>query len=141
MNKNRNIISEIQTLLNDKGVNNAITCTLNTMKSLRIQDRVIGVKKNENCKFTNRQVLDVLLMFPFFNVKNALSYEVSVLHDQFTCDKDMFYRFVNDERVNWRGISYSVFKQLYSKLSVKTMRKPEPKCLIIDDTDLQKTGF
>ena len=51
MNKNRNIISEIQTLLNDKGVNNAITCTLNTMKSLRIQDRVIGVKKNENCKF------------------------------------------------------------------------------------------
>ena len=140
MNKNRNIISEIQTLLNDKGVNNAITCTLNTMKSLRIQDRVIGVKKNENCKFTNRQVLDVLLMFPFFNVKNALSYEVSVLHDQFTCDKDMFYRFVNDERVNWRGISYSVFKQLYSKLSVKTMRKPEPKCLIIDDTDIQKTG-
>lgn len=55
--------------------------------------------------------------------------------------RDMFYRFMNDGNVDWRRIIYSVFRQLYSRVSRKTRVKSCVRCAIIDDTDLPKTGF
>lgn len=111
------------------------------MNSIRIQSKVIGSVKNPNCKFTCLQVLQLLVLFPFFSVKNAANYSSSALCKLFTCDKDMFYRFMNDGNVNWRCIIYSVFRQLYSRVSRKTTAKSDVKCVIIDDTDPPKTGF
>ena len=111
------------------------------MNSIRIQSKVIGSVKNPNCKFTSLQVLQLLVLFPFFSVKNAANYSSSALSKLFACHKDMFYRFMNDGNVNWRRIIYSVFRQLYSRVSRKTTSKSDVKCVIIDDTDLPKTGF
>ena len=111
------------------------------MNSIRIQCKVIGPVKNPNCKFTCLQVLQLLVLFPFFSIKNAANYSSSALGKVFACHKDVFYRFMNDGNVNWRRIIYSVFRQLYSRVSHKTALKSDAKCVIIDDTDLPKTGF
>ena len=50
--------------------------------------------------------------FPFFIVKNASRYSNSSLSKLFNCDKDMFYRFMNDGNVKWRKLLYNRFKKL-----------------------------
>lgn len=111
------------------------------MNSIRIQSKVIGSVKNPNCKFTCLQVLQLLVLFPFFSIKNAANYSSSALGRIFVCHKDMFYRFMNDGNVNWRRITYSFFRQLYSRVKRGTTLKSDIRCVIIDDTDLPKTGF
>lgn len=141
MNKNRHIIGELQEFFANNDASKAINSISTIMNSIRIQSKVIGSVKNPNCKFTCLQVLQLLVLFPFFSVKNAANYSSSALCKLFACDKDMFYRFMNDGNVNWRRIIYSVFRQLYSRVSRKTTAKSDVKCVIIDDTDLTKTGF
>lgn len=124
---------------NDSG--KAINSISTIMNSVRIQSQVIGSVKNPNCKFTCLQVLQQLVLFPFFSIKNAANYSYSVSGRMFVCHKDMFYRFMNDGNVNWRRIIYSVFRQLYSRVKRRTTLKSDIRCVIIDDTDLPKTGF
>ena len=141
MNKNRHIISELQEFFENNEATNAITSISTIMKSLRIQSKVIGSVKNHNCKFTSLQVLQLLVLFPFFSIKNASNYSYSALGRLFQCQKDMFYRFMNDGNVNWRRILYSVYKQLHSRINKTTRTKSDIRCVIIDDTDFAKTGF
>ena len=141
MNKNRHIICELQEFFANNDASKAINSISTIMNSLRIQSKVIGLVKNPNCKFTCLQVLQLLLLFPFFSIKNAANYSSSTLGKMFACHKDMFYRFMNNGKINWRRIIYSVFRQLYSRVSRKTTLKSDIKCVIIDDTDLPKTGF
>ncbi len=102
----------------------------------------IGVEKKENCKFTTLQVLNLLMLFPFFVVKNASRYSNSSLSKLFNCDKDMFYRFMNDGNVKWRKLLYAMNLQLIKKISSSTtVHHDKPVCLIIDDTDAPKTGM
>ena len=111
------------------------------MTSIRIHSKAIGSVKNPNCKFTCFQVLQLLVLFPFFSVKNAANYSSSALGKLFACHKDMFYRFMNDGNINWRRIIYSFFRQLYSRVSRNTTVKSDVRCVIIDDIDLPKTGL
>lgn len=141
MNKNRHIISELQEFFAKNDATNAITSISTIMNSLRIQSKVIGSVKNPNCKFTCLQVLQLLVLFPFFSIKNACNYSCSALGSLFQCKKDMFYRFMNDSNINWRCILYSVYKQLYTRIKKQSRVKPDIRCVIIDDTDLPKTGF
>lgn len=141
MDKNRKLISELQDFFKNGDAGSAIDHISSVMGSLRIQNRVMGVSKRPNCKFTHVQVLQLMLIMSFFQVKNAYGYASSALHKLFVCQKDMFYRFLNNELVDWRGINYSVFRQLYSRICQNTTKKREARCLIIDDTDLPKTGF
>ncbi len=139
MNKNRHIISELQDFFKDNDDSKAIYHISKIMNSITIQSKVIGSVKNPNCKFTCLQVLQLLVLFPFFSVKNASQYASSALGRMFSCHKDMFYRFMNDGNVNWRRIIYSVFRQL--QLRTEPSASAKVRCLIIDDTDLPKTGF
>ncbi len=82
-----------------------------------------------------------LVLFPFFSIKNATNYSYSALGRMFVCHKDMFYRFMNDGNVNWQRIIYSVFRQLSSRVKRRTTLKSDIRCVIIDNTDLPKTGF
>ena len=141
MNKNRHIIGELQAFFTNNDASKAINSISTIMNSIRIQSKVIGTIKNPNCKFTCLQILQLLVLFPFFSIKNAANYSSSAPGKVFACHKDMFYRFMNDGNVDWRRIIYSVFRQLYSRVSRKTRVKSCVRCAIIDDTDLPKTGF
>jgi len=92
------------------------------MESLTIQSKVVGPVKNPNCKFTFVQVVKLLILFPFFSVKNAANYEDSGLGKLFSCKKDMFYRLMDDGRIDWRRLIYSINRQLIGKISCKSER-------------------
>ena len=136
MNKNRYIIGELQEFFAKNDSSKAINSISTIMNSIRIQSKVIGSVKNPNCKFTCLQVLQLLVLFPFFSIKNAANYSSSALGKMFVCHKDMFYRFMNDGNINWRRIIYSVFRQVYSRVKRRTTLKSDIRCVIIDDTDL-----
>lgn len=69
MNKNRHIIGELQEFFANNDASKAINSISTIMNSIRIQSKVIGSVKNPNCKFTCLQVLQLLVLFPFFSVK------------------------------------------------------------------------
>ena len=121
MNKNRHIIGELQEFFANNDSSKAINSISTIMNSIRIQGKVIGSVKNPNCRFTCLQVQQLLVLFPFFSIKNAACYSSSALDRMFVCHKDMFYRFMNDGNVNWRGIIYSIFRKLYSRVKRRTL--------------------
>lgn len=77
MNKNRHIIGELQEFFANNDSSKAINSISTIMNSIRIQSKVIGSVKNPNCKFTCLQVLQLLVLFPFFSIKNAANYSSS----------------------------------------------------------------
>lgn len=80
MNKNRHIIGELQEFFANNDSGKAIN-SISTINSIRIQSKVIGSVKNPNCKFTCFQVLQLLVLFPFFSIKNAANYSSSALYN------------------------------------------------------------
>ena len=111
------------------------------MEHINIRSSQIGVEKRANCKFTSLQVLNLLMLFPFFVVKNACQYSGSALSHLFVCEKDMFYRFMNDGNVRWRKLLYAMNLQLIKKIQHESnVSHDKPVSLIIDDTDAPKTG-
>jgi len=115
---------------------------MSVMECINIRPSQIGTEKKENCKYTNVQVLNLLMLFPFFVVRNAYQYSGTSLSRLFSCEKDMFYRFMNDGNVKWRKLLYAMNLQLLRKISRST-ETPHDKsvCLIIDDTDAPKSGM
>ena len=65
---------------------------MRVMECINIRPSQIGTEKKGNCRFTNVQVLNLLMLFPFFVVRNAYRYSGSSLSRLFCCEKDMFYR-------------------------------------------------
>ena len=54
----------------------------------------------------------MMILFPFFSVKNVANYIGSSLQPLFDCHKDIFYRVLSNERVDWRHILRYVNKNL-----------------------------
>lgn len=53
----------------------------------------------------------------------------------------MFYRFMEQDNIDWRKLVYLVSIRLLNRISSRKDSKESLQCLIIDDTDLPKTGF
>ncbi len=142
MRKVTNIISEISSFFTEKRQNDLIPALASVIDSLHLDKRVFGGKKHHNCKMTYYQTLQLLLIFPFFNVKGFSHYAENILHSQFKCEKDMFYSFMSRDDINWRNILYRFALKLIDRISVRSDHKKSdlPTVLIADDTDLPKTG-
>src|SRR5690554_5257715 len=137
--KNRIILSEIKDFftLSEK----AMETIFSFISSLTFLDKKYGFSKADNLKYTNHSKLVLLLLFPFFEVKTAWHYADSPLYQFLSCGKDVFYRLLNDTRIDWRNLSYSITMQLIRKTQKNSDIKTDtPRCLIVDDTDLPKTG-
>ena len=141
MGKDKHIISEIDGFFHKNDSNKAINGIMRTIEHLNLRSSSLGVEKRHNSKFTNLQVFELLLLFPFFMVKNSFQYCHSGLSRLFSCQKDMFYRFMEQDDVDWRRLVYMVSIRLLNRISSRKESKHTLQCLIIDDTDLPKTGF
>ena len=142
MRKDAIIFSELQEFFLQNDAHRAINSISTVMNSLKLYNTNIGIKKGDNCKFTTMQILHLLLLFPFFMVKDAYSFGSSALGKIFNIGKDVFYRFMCNDDVNWRNIMYLINLQLIRRISNRSDNKKirKPVCLIADDTDLPKTG-
>ena len=142
MSKVTTIISDLRSFFSENDKNRAINAIMTVMECINIRPSQIGTEKKDNCKFTNVQVLNLLMLFPFFVVRNAYQYSGTSLSRLFCCEKDMFYRFMNDGNVKWRKLLYAMNLQLLRKISRSTETPHDkPVCLIIDDTDAPKSGM
>lgn len=141
MSKYSYTISEIGSFFQNNDSNKAINCIMRVVEQINIRSSNIGFVKRHNCKLDAKQVLELLLLFPLFMIKNALHYSHSGLAQVFSCQKDMFYRFMEQDHIDWRNLAYGLSLYLYRKVALRSDSKSSPHCLVIDDTDLPKTGF
>jgi hypothetical protein len=140
--KSTNIFSEISTFFSEKDDSNAINAIMDIARYLKISEKTLAIESSDNCKYTRLMVLQLLLLFPFFMVKNAFHYSESILSNILACKKDVFYRFLANGSLDWRRILYRINSQLIEKIIVRTdsCTSKDPVCLIIDDSDFPKTG-
>ncbi len=137
--KGTSIVSEIKDFFTSS--EKAINTIFQILSSLTLSEKRLGIESKSNNEVTNISKLFLLLLFPFFEVKDAWHYQGSSLYQVYSYGKDIFYRFMNNSIVDWRRISYKLNMQLIGKTSWRTADDNErPSCLIIDDTDLPKTG-
>ncbi|MCX6309304.1 MAG: transposase [Bacteroidia bacterium] len=137
-----NIFSEISTFFRENDDDKAIRTIMDVAKHLKLSAKTLDMESRWNCKYTRLQVFELLLLFPLFMVKNAYRYTDSTLAKVVPCKKDVFYRFMENGSLDWRMILYRINRQLLAKILLRddSLKSKEPVCLIIDDTDLPKTG-
>lgn len=143
MSKFTNIPSDIRSFFNEKRrsvVMNAFTCLL---EDINLDCRSLGGMKRENCRLTNLQVFQILVLFPFFAIKGYSHYAGSALCRMFGGKKDMFYSYLSQDNINWRKVIYRITNRLVKRVVIRDDHKKSrlPKVLIADDTDLPKTGM
>lgn len=137
-----NIFSEISTFFREKEDDKAIRTIMDIAKNLKLSAKTLDLESRWNCKYTRLQVFELLLLFPLFMVKNASRYTDSMLAKVVPCKKDVFYRFMENGAIDWRKLLYRINRNLLDKIIVRSdsANSKDPVCLIIDDTDLPKTG-
>ncbi len=142
MNKDRKIISELNNFFTENGCSLGIQRIMNILKNINITERQMAFEKKPNCKFTRNQIIQMMILFPFFSIKNAANYCGSSLHSLFNCHKDTFYRMLSNDDIDWRHILRYVNKKLVCNISIRSDAKNSqyPICMIVDDTDMPKTG-
>ena len=113
------------------------------LESLNLDNRSLGGLKRENCQLTNLQVFQILLLLPFFAIKGFSHYDGSVQCRMFGGKKDILYSYLSQDNVNWRNVVYRITNWLLTKVTVRQDHKKSllPTVLIVDDTDLPKTGM
>lgn len=120
----------------------AIMETVELYKAIGLGKVGMVPKKHHLQRYLPKEIFLALLLFPLFSVKNVKGYLDSCLKRYLEASKDTLYRFKNDSHINWRSILYTVTRKLISITSERGTSCPgSPKCLIIDDSDLPKTGF
>ena len=142
-NKGTNIFSEIGKFFKESDATSAMNAIMDTTKVLRLSEKkLFGSESKCNCKLTQLQLLELLLLFPCFMVRNAYNYSKSSLGGKFRCKSDTFYRFLSNDSYDWRKILSAVSLQLWRKTQQeRTTENREPVCLMVDDTDYPKTGI
>lgn len=139
-NKDTTILSEINGFFTTS--EKAIVSIFRILHSMQLNEKLFF--KNDACNVMYRSVdkLTLLLLFPIFEIKNASAFGGSALYKIISCGKDVFYRMLNESSLDWRTICYSLNMRLLKTTSVNSEPQETKvnRCLIIDDTDLHKTG-
>lgn len=137
--KDTRIISEIKDFFTTS--EKAVETIIQIASSLTIRKNLFQTQDKNNTCYSNTTKLLLLLFFPFFEVKDSWHYSSSVLYKFVGCGKDVFYRMLNDCYLAWRNIHYRLTLQLIKKTAERSdSGQPGCRCLIVDDTDLPKTG-
>lgn len=139
-NKDTKILSEINVFLASQ--EKAASKLIEVFRSLKLDKLSIVKEEFSQAKFRKSDLLLVLLLFPIYGVKNVHDYIGSKLQEIILASKNTLYRLKNEENINWRRIVSNINKKLFlytEKQNVKTRSETE-KCLIVDDTDFEKTG-
>lgn len=141
-NKDTTILSEINDFFTSS--EKAIQTVFRITSSLKLSDNKFFEHQAKNNSYENSDKLLLLLLFPLFKIKNAFEYAQSPLYKILSCGKDVFYRLLNNQTLDWRSLHYSVTKKLIKEVDVQKENTlgvdNPPRCLIVDDSDLPKTG-
>ena len=110
------------------------------IRSLNLNSQQLRLSDGNRSIYSSGNVLTLLLLFPLFQLPNVRAFSQSILWKLFKGGKDVFYRFKNNEMINWRALHYQITSQLI-EIATSAEESTGYKCLIADDTDLPKTGW
>jgi len=137
-------ISELQTNFSSNQMRNSTI--FQTLKSLKLSANFAEFNFLKRQGYAFNLVLS-LLIWMTLQSKKTVNYSITELSENnIGLEKDVFYRLKNSEKVCWRRILWYVvekFLQQTEKDKAKRAEKAEtskPRCLIFDDTLLEKTG-
>jgi len=85
-------------------------------------------------------VINLLLILPFTMNKTIHSLYTSKFTPPIKGRKDVYYRALSNQKINWRNLLLLFVKRYISLSQGFKSVKNENKCLIFDDTDISKTG-
>lgn len=92
--------------------------------------------------FSVSSLLQVLICLPFLHVATVHSFLRSGLANLSQCQKDAYYELKNSVTVNWRDFLWK-FVGKFVKTVEEKVQSPQQgavKCLVLDDSDLEKRG-
>ena len=136
-------LSDIKTFFNNSDMTAAMQNIGNILGSVKMTERdTIGVVSKHNQVYKLLSVFQCLLMLPLFGVKKISGVDCrgTAVASFMSAHKDTFYRFIDNPDVNWRKAMWRISLQLWNKIRIRTDHKTEDVCLILDDTDHEKTG-
>lgn len=137
--KSTKIISEISNFFTSG--EKVISKVVELYKLIKMTNTKLGVIQSEQSIYPKNDLFLLLLLFPLYSIANVNCYLSNALSKHLEAKKDTFYRFKNNSLINWRKIMYMVNSMLIRQCNTKGSEdESSPRCLIIDDTDLPKTG-
>ena len=143
MSKITNIPSEIRNFFSEKRRSAVMDSFTRLLENANLDCRSLGGMKRDNCRLTNLQVFQLLVLLPFFAIKGLSHYDGSALSRMFGGKKDVLYSYLSQDGINWRKVIYRMTSRLLMRVTVRDDHKKSklPTVLIADDTDLPKTGL
>lgn len=135
-------LSEIKGFFKNSDMTKAMHTISTLLSSVKMTEKnVLGVVSKQNCVYRLLTVFQALLVFPCFGITNIWNKcENAALSALIAARKDVFYRFMENPDINWRNALWKITTQLWTKVHMRSDHKAEDTCLIIDDTDHEKTG-
>ena len=106
MGKSTNIPSEIRNFFSEKRRSMVMDTFIRLLEGLNLDSRILGGMKRENCRLTNLQIFQILVLFPFFAIKGCSRYKDSALGRMFGGRKDTFYSYLSQDGIDWRNVIY-----------------------------------
>lgn len=139
-NKNNNKLSDTNQYFKNSSTFLAVFSSLLKEFNLKQINKVLSSSKSRGVDCKN--IFEVLFVLPFIKVENISSLMNLGFSKELNNKKDVFYEFMKNERINWRFILSSFSKQFVAIVAKKSLDTDvkSPKCLIVDDSLLPKSG-
>jgi len=134
--KDTNFLNEIETTLSCSG---EISYSLFSEIMAKTYQ---GIREHHHTRIPRQAVVKLIIFLKMLNVESIHQYFKSDLRKFISFGKDVLYSIKNNPQINWRQClltqSWECCLQLDGQES--KLNSHQIPCLIIDDTDLQKTG-
>lgn len=135
-------LSDIKTFFKNSDMTAAMQNISSILAQVRMSERAtLAVTSKRNCVYTLLTVFQYLLLFPCFGIKNPYrNHKYGTLEELIKARKDVFYRFMENPYIDWRKALWHISVQLWNRIHHRSDHKADEVCLILDDTDHEKTG-
>ena len=137
-NKDIAKIQEIKFLFNDNWIKPEFFQEYLKMFKFSKTSKIFLAVKKTGVPFW--EIMKLLLILSFSNINNIGSLFTNKFAPDTAGQKDVYYRSLANQKINWRNILL-LFVKRYLHLETKfTQAEGNVKCLIFDDTEIEKTG-
>ena len=107
---------------------------------LRFSKTSLLYKSVKECGVPFWDLLKLILLFPFMGVSNIGAAFDSRSKVETIAQKDTYYRALSNQKMDWRKLLFLIVKRYLSMDEKFTSSKDGYKCLVFDDSDLEKRG-
>lgn len=138
-NKNTKVLSEIKSYCQNSSVIVGIFNQLIGRFDLRYINMLFSDTKKRG--IDGSKIFQTLFVFRFLDFSNVSQLMQSGFSKEISHQKDVLYDFLNNEKIRWRTITLLFFKQVNGVINENSEQIADvPKCLVLDDSLLGKTG-